>query len=198
MMKRIIMSLFIFLSIAGIGGWLWYTPRYHANQLLREIRAFRPGVTSAEQIEELERRGLVQKNQGLYCNVSDKEKRECYGFIFGNTLLSKLHLAPPSGMVGALLVRQNKLAVIQLTLQYDRLFYGLRDSDCDSCADGASPFSVDRMVNGLDRIPGNVHIQLTRKSSDQERSDAYGVNLDFMTTVRAARDGRDLNSKIWH
>jgi hypothetical protein len=197
------------LTVIGAGAVVWFRPSYQTHVLLRKVAKFRPGITEAKQIEDLERKGLVRK-LGVGCiggfehpneTQSEAEARfrngeVCYSFLFRNMLPDLLHLAPTAGIYGTLTVKGGHLSVVRLGMQVRRLFYTVIDSDCELCA-RSSNYLLDTHVNGLNGAPGNVFIQLTRTSTEQQRRDAYAINLDLLTKTGEVKDGRDLNPGIW-
>jgi hypothetical protein len=201
MKKQQIFALMSILCVAGIVA-AWFRPAYETHLLLREFKTFRPGITMLSQVEVLERRGLIRKG-GDYCawirNSSDPETAHlaCYSFMFRNTLPAMLHLAPPAGVYGSVIVKQKSLVLIQTTLQEEGLAYRIDDAGCELCTAHSSPYYIDRHLDGVAGVPGNALVQLTRNSSEQQRRDAYAVNVGLLVKIGEVRDGRDLNKTIW-
>ena len=188
----------------------WFSPVYRANSFLQQAAVFRPGVTETTQVEELERRGLLHKlSKGciggfehpsetpLEADARAKNGEVCYGFMFRNTLLETLHLAPPTSVYGTLTVSHRKLALLRLALRQGSLIYVVSDLDCDLCTPHHSNYGLSRQLNGLEGTPGNTYVELTRGSSQQERRNAYAINLSVLRKIGRVKDGRDLNPSVW-
>src|SRR6266481_9154938 len=207
--RAIMLFILLVVAILVAGTIVWLRPGYQAHALLREVAKFRSGITEAKQIEDLERKGLVRQ-LGVGCiggfehpneTQSEAEARfrngeVCYSFVFRNILPDLLHLAPTTGIYGTLTVKGGHLSVLRLGMQVRRLFYTVIDADCEHCTDRSNHF-LDTHVNGLNGTPGNVFIRLTRTSTEQQRQDAYAINLDLLTKTGEVKDGRDLNPAIW-
>jgi len=188
----------------------WFRPVYRANSLLHQVRTFKPGVSETKEIEELERRGLVRKLStgciGGFENPSEtasqtaerlKNGEWCYSFMFRNTLAETLRLAPPTGVHGTLTVRHGYLSGVRMELSQGSLTCMVADQDCDSCTPDHSSYSLSRQVNGLEGLPGNTYVELTRNSNDQQRHAAYAMNIGVIGKIGKVKDGRDLNPSIW-
>jgi len=209
MNAKILVSVVVFGILCMLAA-AWFRPVYRANLLLQQVATFKSGITEAKKIEELERKGLVRKlNTGCIDGFEDpsetpaatvarsKNQEWCYGFMFRNTLPATLHLAPHTGVYGTLTVRHGYLSVVRMELRQNSLSYSLSDLDCDSCTPDRSNYWLSRQVNGLERTPGNAHVELTRNSNDQQRRDAYAIDVSVLRKIGEAKDGRDLNPSIW-
>jgi hypothetical protein len=206
--KTIVYLAVIAIAICISLSWFW--PVHKANIFLREISKFKPGMTDAAQVESLANTGLIKRvSAGCVAGFENPRNKPpaisgisgnsdvCYSFTFQNTIPRILRLAPATGVYGTLTVNNAQLALVRLSVQRKWLFFNISDQACDSCSPNHSDYFVDKHLSGSLGIPGNAHVYLTSKSSQQQRRDAYAINTAILAEMGKNKNGRDLNSAIW-
>jgi len=183
---------FIFGTI--LGGDLY--AQHGANTVIQEFKQLDVGQPAARSLSFLEhhRKNLVNK-------LCDSESCQ-YEFLFTNTVISKLHLAPRADIAVY-------LTLVRGTLDFIAIQYTSRVFKADSpivwvqedfCAD-RSDITCDYFAlnpHGRDVAPSwNGIVEFGQLAPDGKKRAALALNLECLTAYHGCRDISELLPAIW-
>ena len=166
-------------------------PRWQAAKLLRQTQALQIGQTPFSRIEQ-----LVAEYPGRNtCYEDDCSVR------FDNVWMHRLDLAPVTQLQVILHRRESRLAginmammVVDKSLQQQPLATAMV---FDGPQQGGSPAWRAVITDDASRRPVKTFVQMSPQASADQRTAAFGFNLDCLTRRGGCQTSRDLLPGVW-
>jgi hypothetical protein len=144
--------------------------------------------------------GMLAVFQGYRFNANPCASTDCeLAFRFHNSLLSFLHLAPPTGLDSFLRFHEGVLVNRETYLGQGLccVVYVREDLPISKEGKQRSSFSSDLQRDGNGRT-WKATVHLTPEATERERGLAYSFNLHCLDKIGGCKTAQELSPRVWH